>query len=71
MFAGGVLVVSFASVFYQLKPATVREKLDITAYKSLDVAPFMSLLMEGSTGYRAVVHTVQGVPEYKESDYGA
>ena len=32
VFAVGVIVVSFASVFYQLKPGTVREKLDITTY---------------------------------------
>lgn len=66
------LIVVLVAVFYQLKPLTVQEKLNLSSYTFTfdELSPIISLLEEGSATYRSTLYTVQMIPEYKDYDYG-
>ncbi len=69
--AGFVAIVFvLVAVFYQLKPATVEEKLSLSVLDMEGLQPAVDVFVEGSKSYRTVIYTVKDVPSDKPFDMG-
>ncbi len=66
-----IMIIFSINIFYQLKSMTVKEKLDLSTYTSMESLPLTFLFEEGSTTYRSIAYSIKYIPEEKNYSYGS